>query len=171
MEAKNKKVASNSSFKVNTGQIEKEFSDRQGNLETQIDHLDRFIQDLVVHKLMLENANRQIEILANNERDASKKRSYYHTMASNVELLTKVFNSISELENIKYRYHKEIDDVLHTKIRLTVIDIQKLINKLESTEDNLLSFFEKLGNVLSNPQKMKQTINQIDTVSNPEYEL
>ncbi|MDD4081890.1 MAG: hypothetical protein PHD05_00750 [Sphaerochaetaceae bacterium] len=159
------------SFKPNVKQIEDDFSNRQLNLDTQIDHLDRFIQDLVVHKLMLENANRQIEILANNERDATKKRYLYKAISENVELLTKVFNSISELENIKYKYHKEIDDILHNKIKLTVIDIQKLINKIDSAEDNLLGFFEKLGNVLSNPQKMKQSNNQINISSNPEYEL
>ncbi|MFA7204220.1 MAG: hypothetical protein WC188_11005 [Candidatus Caldatribacteriota bacterium] len=154
-----------------TTEIEVEYKDCQNKLESQIDHLDRFIQDLVSHKLSLENANRHIEQLAMAEKDAFKKSKYYEAISRNIELLTKIFNSISELENIKYRYHKEIDDVIQNKIRLIKIDLRKLAEKINDDGVNLLQFFEKLSNVLSNPTKKFEEASKISIEENPEYTL
>ena len=103
MEAKNTGVITNI-------EIQNELENRRKDLEAQIDHLDRFIIDLTSHKLSLENANRQIEMLANVETDASKRGKFYTALRMNIELLTKIFDSISKIENIKHSYHKEIDD-------------------------------------------------------------
>ena len=82
-------------------EIKTEFSERKKQLEQQIDHLDNFITDLKSHKISLENANRQLEQLAVQETDAVKKAKYFAAIRTNIELLTKIFNSMSELESKK----------------------------------------------------------------------
>lgn len=137
--------------------IRLEFAERKKELERQIDHLDKFVTDLKSHKISLENANRQLEQLASQESDASRRAKYYVAIRSNIELLTKIFNSISELESIKHRYHKEIDDIMLGKIRLIDIDIRKLDEGLKSGGENLAEFFEKLSSALTSSNRVQNS--------------
>ena len=148
-----------------------EFSERRTKLEQEIDHLDNFIIDLKSHKISLEHVNSQLEQLAAQEQDRNKRTKFFVAIRANIELLTKIFNSISELENIKQRYHKELNDVMTNKIKLVEIDIRKLEEGLKNGSENLSEFFEKLGNALSNSnrQQSQQIEKKLD--ENPDYKL
>ena len=165
-------MAVNEPGTITKPEIQIELIGRQNSLDAQIDHLERFITDLVSHKISLENANRQIEQLANAEQDPSKKGKYYTALRINIELLTKIFDSISKLETIKHNYHKEIDDVIVNKIKLIAIDIRKLDEMKTGGGEDLVGFFEKLGNAMANLGK-GTTTNSPKTVvdTNPEYKL
>lgn len=156
---------------ISKPEIQTELGDRQKALDAQIDHLDRFVTDLVSHKISLENANRQIEKLASAEQDATKRGRYYTSLRMNIELLTKIFDSISKLENIKHNYHKEIDDVIVNKIKLVAIDIRKLDEALKGGDGDLVGFFEKLGSAMSNLGKGGSTNIKTSITSDPEYKL
>lgn len=152
-------------------EIQIELSDRQKALDAQIDHLDRFITDLTSHKLSLENANRQIEQMAIAETDASKRAKYYISIRMNIELLTKIFDSISKIESIKYNYNKEIDDVIVGKIKLIAIDIRKLEEALKDGSGDLVGFFEKLGTAMAKVGKGESIPAQAAVTNDPEYKL
>ncbi len=152
-------------------EIQIELSDRQKALDAQIDHLDRFITDLTSHKLSLENANRQIEQMAIAETDASKRAKYYISIRMNIELLTKIFDSISKIESIKYNYNKEIDDVIVGKIKLIAIDIRKLEEALKDGSGDLVGFFEKLGTAMAKVGKGESIPAQAVITNDPEYKL
>jgi len=151
--------------------IQQEFITRQKHLEAQIDHLDLFITDLTSHKISLENANRQIEQLALAEKDATKRGKFYTTLRMNIELLTKIFNSISELESIKHRYHKDINEVVYNKLKLINIDIRKIEESLKDNNMDMIGFFEKLGNAMSNLTKAGSTPVKTELENKPEYKL
>ncbi len=151
--------------------IQSELIKRQNALDAQIDHLDKFITDLISHKISLENANRQIEQIATAETDPAKKGRYYNMLRMNIELLTKIFNSISELESIKHRYHKEIDDVLGNKFKLIAVEIRKIEDRLKDGDTQLVDFFEKLGNAMSNLGKPGGTQIKTNLDSDPNYKL
>jgi DNA repair ATPase RecN len=152
-------------------EIQTELTSRQNSLEAQIDHLDRFITDLTSHKISLENANRQIEKMAAAEQDATKRAKYYTAIRSNIELLTKVFDSIAKLESIKHNYHKEIDDVIAGKIRLIAVDIRKIDEAIKGGDGDLVGFFEKLGTAMSNLGKGGNTPVKTVLTNDPEYKL
>jgi hypothetical protein len=152
-------------------EIQTELGDRQKALDAQIDHLDRWIRDLTSHKISLENANRQIEMLAMAETDSGKKGKFYLQLRLNIELLTKIFDSISKIESIKYNYHKEIDDVIVGKIKLIAIDIRKLDEALKDGSGDIVGFFEKLGSAMSKIGKGEPLPAQAVIVNDPEYKL
>ncbi|HQM07631.1 MAG TPA: hypothetical protein PLR97_07535 [Bacilli bacterium] len=152
-------------------EIKTEFSERKKQLEQQIDHLDNFITDLKSHKISLENANRQLEQLAAQETDAVKKAKYFAAIRTNIELLTKIFNSMSELESIKHRYHKEINDITIGKFRLLDVDIRKIDEGLKNGGENLSEFFEKLGNAMSGVGKAQASTIKTNLDKDPEYKL
>jgi hypothetical protein len=152
--------------------IQTELVGRQNSLDAQIDHLGRFITDLVSHKLTLENANRQIEKLAAAEQDPGKRGKLYTSIRMNIELLTKIFDSIAKLESIKHNYHKEIDDVIVNKIKLIAIDIRKLDENKSGGEGDLVGFFEKLGTAMANAGKGGSlTPEKTALINDPEYKL
>jgi translation initiation factor 2B subunit (eIF-2B alpha/beta/delta family) len=152
-------------------EIKTEFSERKKQLEQQIDHLDNFITDLKSHKISLENANRQLEQLAVQETDAVKKAKYFAAIRTNIEILTKIFNSMSELESIKHRYHKEINDITIGKFRLLDVDIRKIDEGLKNGGENLSEFFEKLGNAMSGVGKAQASTIKTNLDKDPEYKL
>jgi len=156
---------------ISKTEIQSELIERQKSLDAQIDHLDKFILDLTSHKISLENANRQIEKLANAEQDATKKGKFYTSLRMNIELLTKIFDSISKLETIKHSYHKEIDGVIVDKIRLVAIDIRKIDEAMKNGEGDLVGFFEKLGNAMSNLDKGGNPTIKTNIDVDPEYKL
>lgn len=152
-------------------EIQGELVGRQKNLEAQIEHLDKFVTDLISHKLSLENANRQIEKLAQAETDAGKRGKYYTTLRVNIELLTKIFDSIAKLENIKHSYHKEIDDVIGNKYDLIAVKIRKLDETITGNEGDLVTFFEKLGTAMAGASKGNTPPVETIVSSNPDYKL
>ncbi len=156
---------------LTTTDIKIEIDNRQQRLEAQIDHLDNLVTDLISHKLSIENANRQIEQLAKVETDVAKKRRYYDVLRINIELLTKIFNAIAELESIKHRYHKEINDITIDKIKMIAIDIRKIEESLKDSGGDLAVFFEKLSNALSNVGRLDVSTAKSDLNDNPEYKL
>lgn len=157
---------------ISKTEVRTELVKRQDRLESQIDHLDRFIIDLTSHKISLENANRQIEQLITTEQDPIKKAKLFLSIRMNIELLTKIFDSIAKLETIKYNYNKEIDDVIVGKIKLIAIDIRKLDEAIKNGGDvDLGSFYEKLGNAMATYGKAGVTNIKTELVNDPTYKL
>lgn len=152
-------------------EIKTEFKERKTELQNQIDHLNSLITDLKSHKISLETANRTIEQLASQESDPVKRAKYYSAIRANIELLTKVFGAISELENIKHRYHKEIDDVMISKFKIIDIDMRKIEEGLKNSGENLAEFFEKLGSTMSNLNTKQATSIKTSLDKDPEYKL
>jgi len=152
-------------------EIKSEFAQRKIQLEQQIDRIDNFITDLKSHKISLENANRQLEQIVSQETDTVKKVKYYTAVRSNIELLVKIFSSISELESVKHRYHKEINDITIGKFKLVDVDIRKLDERLNSGGENLSEFFEKLGNAMSGLGKLPANTIKTNLENDPEYKL
>lgn len=141
---------------IQNDEVKEEISKRSAILETQIIHINNLTNDLMKHKINIENANQVIEQLIKNEKDNDKKYKLYGTLKTNVELITKIFSSISELENIRYRYHKEIDDIMLNKFRI-------LKDKLDNSATSLGSFMQKLNDVMTNNTSPTNIITQEQT--------
>lgn len=152
-------------------EINREIADRKKELEQQINHLENFVIDLQSHKLSLENANRQLEQLAINENDPAKRAKYFVAIRTNIELLTKIFDSISELESIKQRYYKEINSITIGKFKLVDVDIRKIDEGLKNGGENLSEFFEKLTNTMSGLGKVQTNAIKTNLEKDPEYKL
>jgi hypothetical protein len=124
---------------IENDQIVKDISKRTSTLESEIDGINNLIMDLKKHKLNMESANTLIDSMIKSETDKLKKMKLYGVIKTNVELLTKIYSTIAEFENIKFRYHKEIDDVILNKYRL-------LKDKINNNNGSIEEFLEKLGN-------------------------
>lgn len=141
-----------------------EFTSQKNLLEIQIEELNSKILSLQKHIIALERANSVLEQLAVSEKDSSQKSRYYGAIRNNTELLARLYAVIKEFEDVKFKYYKEIDDVLYNKFKLVAIEIRKLEDKI-GDEYNFMNFFEKLGDVLSKNKT------GIESETQPEYRL
>ena len=140
-----------------------EIGGRIGELDNHINNINNLIMDLKKHKLSIEGANLTLESLVKNEQDKMKKLKFYGIIKTNVELLTKIFSAIAEMENIKFRYNKEIDDVILNKHRI-------LKEKLNKNNNSIEDFLEKLsGTYVNHPQAVQACKEEI--LDDPKYNL
>lgn len=158
----------NKSSSVTKLEISNNIGIRENTLSKEIQHLQVLIDDLIGYKLSIENANITIQQLIRNETSADKKTKLNYYISKNVELLTRIFSTIAEFENIKYRYHKEVDDVILNKFKLLAVDIRKIEEKMHDPEDGIFAFFEGIKNATSG-KKMTEINDAIK--DNKEYQL
>lgn len=155
---------------TNKGEILQDFAGQQTSLEQQIDVLNRRILSLQSHILSLEQTNNVLEQMAQSEKDVTQRSRLYGAIRNNIELLTKVYGVIKEFEDVRFRYHKEIDDVLFNKYKLVAVDIRRIEEKLNDTSSgDLIGFFEKLSSTMSSTEKREQIKSSLD--DKPEYRL
>jgi len=151
-------------------EIIQDFAAQKNSLEQQIDLLNQRILSLQNHILTLEQTNRTLEQLARSEKDAQQKARLFGAIRVNIELLAKLYSVVKEFEDVRFRYYKEVDDVLYTKFRLIAVEIRRIEEKVgETSSGDILRFFENLSTILSNPEKRSQM--KVDLEENPEYKL
>lgn len=151
-------------------EIIQDFAAQKNSLEQQIDLLNQRILSLQNHILTLEQTNRTLEQLARSEKDAQQKARLFGAIRVNIELLAKLYSVVKEFEDVRFRYYKEVDDVLYNKFRLIAVEIRRIEEKVgETSSGDILRFFENLSTILSNPEKRSQM--KVDLEENPEYKL
>jgi len=152
------------------GEILQDFSVQKNSLEQQIDLLNQRILSLQVHILSLEQTNNVLEQMAVSEKDTTQRSRLYGAIRNNIELLAKLYSVVKEFEDVRFRYHKEIDDVLFNKYKLVAVEIRRIEDKIaESSSGDLIGFFEKLATTLSSSEKREQIKKSLD--DKPEYQL
>jgi len=155
---------------VTKDNIASDFTSQKQLLEKQIDSLNQKILAVQSHVVTLEQANRVLEQMTQSERDGVQRAKYYGAIKNNIELLAKLYSVIKEFEDVKFRYHKEIDEVLNNKFRLIAVEIRRIDERIgEAASFNLVEFFEKLSSTFSNSEKREQIKEVLS--SSPEYQL
>ena len=150
-------------------EISSKFEGQQTQLEAQITQLGTRVLALQKYIISLDQANNVLEQLAQNEKDAAKKKSYYAAVKQNIELLAKLFEVIKEYEGVKFKYYKEIDDMLISKYKMISVDIKRLEEKLNGSDD-AFTFFEKFVEALKNSGSKKEEVKK-ELQDSPEYKL
>lgn len=152
------------------GEILQDFSIQKDTLEQQIDLLNQRVMSLQNHILTLEQTNRTLEQMAQAEKDATQRSRLFGAIRNNIELLAKLYSVVKEFEDTRFKYYKEVDDVLFNKYKLVAVDIRRIEEKIgEAGSTDLLGFFEKLSTVLTDPEKRSQA--KADLEDKPEYKL
>ncbi len=154
---------------VTKDEIVQSFTDQEDNLNKQISVIETKILSVQRHILTLEQANQVIEKLAQSEKDPTQKFKYYSAIRNNVELLARLYEVVKEFENVKFKYFKEVDDVIYNKYRLIAVEIRRLEEKIDSGNFSFLEFFEKLAVTFSNPEQ--RALIKSDLEEKPEYRL
>ncbi len=150
-------------------EISSKFEDQRSQLDAQITQLGSRILSLQKHIISLEHANSVLDQLAKNEKDGTKIKQYYGAMKQNIELLAKLYEVIKEYEGIKFKYYKEIDDIMISKYRMISVDIKKLEERLNGADD-VFGFFERLTEALKNSGSKRELVKS-ELQSDPDYKL
>jgi hypothetical protein len=157
------------SLVVDKQDISKSLDTRTTALDKQIDILDQKILQLQSHILTVETANSKMEHMAQNEKDPVKRSKIYAAMRYNIELLVKLYSVIKEYEDVKFRYNKEINEVVYNKYHLVAIELRKIEKNIDSTGSGVMGMYEKLTELMGNRDRMRKIEEELN--SDPEYRL
>ena len=143
--------------------ITDEFNLQKETLERQIINIEirqQEIQNLIV---TIENANNYLDTLIKQEKDNRRKASLYGAKTKNVELLTKLYDTYNRFEDVKFKYHNNISDIMFKSHRLIEVEIRKIDEKLNNLNNNdLVEMFNTMSKMFSNnsdiPPEIKDKI-------------
>jgi hypothetical protein len=137
----------------NTKELNSQYSDRVTSLENQITIIELRQQEL---QLLISDINNNIQslntIINNKSSSTDAKKGARMALGKNIELLNQLYNTYKEFENTKFRYHQDINNVIHKKNHLINVDIPRVskssVDDVEFTK--MLSQFVKLANDTNN---------------------
>jgi len=155
------------------GEIKKDITDNNNNLRKQVTHVELKQQELQTYINTIDNAITQLEQMIHTEQNSAKPnydkiRSLRGAITKNVELITNLYNSYKEFENVKFRYYKEIDDNSYRMHRLIELELKKVDENANRLGQEFYNVMRNLSNIKQDDTLLKQTE---QVLSKEEYEL
>ncbi len=110
--------------------IQKDADVNINTLRKQITGIEYKQQELQNYITTIDNAISQLEQMIHLEQQVpnpnyDKIRALRGAISKNIELLSQIYNTYKEFENVKFRYFKEIDDYSYRVFRLIELDLKK----------------------------------------------
>ena len=154
-------------------EIKKDITDNNNTLKKQITHIELKQQELQNYINTVDNAITQLEQMIHTEQNAAKPnydkiRSLRGAITKNVELITNLYNSYKEFENVKFRYYKEIDDNSYRMHRLIELELKKVDENANRLGQEFYNVMRNLSNIKQDDTLVKKTE---QVLSKEEYEL
>jgi len=158
-------------FIVDYNHVNKDFDSQRDLLSKQIANIELRQQEIQLHMAAIEAANQHLDLLIRQEQDKRKKASYYSARLQNIEILGKLFSIYREFEDVKFKYHSNVSDLIYKIHKLIEVDIKKANKNID--ENDLGEVFKKLltmnsDNNIANNQIQNEVL---DDIKLPEYQL
>jgi len=133
----------------NSIEIRKDYDDHRDELKKQIsvvelrqNEIQNYIMDLDANVVYL-------RAMIQTEKDAQKSKAYRGAIASNIDLLVKLYSVNKEYEDVKVKYYKESSTTLNLKHRLIEIDIRKINEKMDITDKDFMDVMKTVMDLFS----------------------
>lgn len=159
----------------NTKELDSQYSNRITALENQITVIELRQQEL---QLLISDINTSVTtlntLLSNKSASSDVKKGARAALGKNIELLNQLYNTYKEFENTKFRYHQDINNIIHKKNHLINVDIPRVSKT--SVDDGeftkMLSQFVKLANDTNNNiNNPLINASKAELVNNSDYDL
>ena len=151
--------------------VNKDFDSQRDLLSKQIANIELRQQEIQLHMAAIEAANQHLDLLIRQEQDKRKKTSYYSARLQNIEILGKLFSIYREFEDVKFKYHSNVSDLIYKIHKLIEVDIKKANKNID--ENDLGEVFKKLLTINSDNNIANNQIQNevLDDIKLPEYQL
>jgi len=155
--------------------IRKDMNESKNNLQKQITGIELKQQEIQSYISTIDNSINQIEHLIHREQNSAQPnnerlKAYRHAVTRNVELITQLYNSYKEFENVKFRYHKEISDNSYRLHRLVELELKKIEDQSGKISQDFFNVMRSLSTM--NDNKNNNFFQEVQKgLSENEYEL
>lgn len=167
---------------INKSDIESSYNDRNSKLEIQIQNVELRQQELYGQ---ITTIDQQIILYENQITYELQKQPVNYKAVNSLtqnavrlrELLSTMYRVYKEFEDVKYRYHKSIDDIINNKYKLLAVEIRKIEEKIDDHSDTnlmeIMSYLTKSFSQVSEKNVESKVVNQAQQSlkSDPEYDM
>ena len=142
--------------------VEKEFAEQIDRILRQIEVVNNKQTEITVQINTIKSAVDFLRQVVNSEEDPKKKRRYYELIASNIEILVKLYTVWKEFEDVKCRYYRDCSDLIARKNRIVNIELEKL----QKDMDTSVILAEAAKNV-----ELTNELSNDEVLRDPKYEI
>jgi len=151
--------------------VKDSFIKTEEQLEKQIVHIEYKQSELQNYITTIENSVSSMEQMITKEQQSSKPsydriRGLRTSIAKNVELIVKIYDSYKEFESVKFRYHKELSDNNYRRQRLIELELKKMDDRSNSLGQEFYNIMRNLTGLQKNdsidPELLKQASIPLD---------
>jgi len=160
--------------------FEREFDPNFQSLKEDITHIDSRMAHINKFIVNMETQVNNLRALIANDTNSSKRGSYYTLMNTCVELNARYEDLYLKCMDIKFKYRKEQDDLVHKVKKIASIDIPRLRQAGDGEEglgelsaSKLASILTKLTDKINGTDKEANALTQTleDLKNDPDYKI
>lgn len=134
--------------------LRKTTKDSNTDLEKQISGIELKQQEIQNYITTIDNAVNQLEQMIHQEQNSAQPnydriRGLRTAISKNVELISALYNSYKEFENVKFRYYKEINDNNYKTNRLIELELKKVDNQTDKIGEEFANVMRHLTGIKS----------------------
>ena len=155
--------------------IEEEFRQQIEDLKQSIDRIGIRQDELKGYIFEVTDAISEIKVMiAGLPKEAYEAKSKFHlAIQKNHELISKLYDSISNFEAVRCRYSQDIGRLTKEKLYLINIDLKRVEDKTDSASSSIFKFMKELRQMItevnSNPEISNKILGSIE--NKPEYNM
>lgn len=116
--------------------IETDFTKQKTKLEQKISIIELRQQEIQNYIADIDNNITYLRGLLPSETDKEKNRMIRGAISKNIELLTRLYSTYREYEDVKVKYFKIISDDTHKMHQLIAVDIRRIDEKVRDIDDS-----------------------------------
>lgn len=134
--------------------IESDFSDIKKKMEQKIANTELRQQELQNYIADLDQNIVYLRGLLPHEKDKEKNRMIRGAISKNIELLSRLYSTYREYEDVKVKYFKIISDDTHKMHHLIAVDIRRIDEKVKDIDDtDFLGVMKEMMSLVSGVRK------------------
>ena len=154
-------------------EIESSYNKQIKNIEESINRIGLRQDEIKSYILDVNRAISEISVQiseCNNKETQLKMRI---AIQKNIELISKLYDSISSFESIRQRYQQDVSKLTESKIRFINVELRRVEEQLNSNSTDVVQFVSQLRNYIAEITKSKTTMKKInnDLSMSPEYSM
>jgi hypothetical protein len=116
--------------------IETDFTKLKSKLEQKISIIELRQQEIQNYIADIDNNITYLRGLLPSETDKEKNRMLRGAISKNIELLTRLYSTYREYDDVKVKYYKIISDDTHKMHQLIAVDIRRIDEKVKDIDDS-----------------------------------
>lgn len=134
--------------------IQSDFISQKKTLEKKITNIELRQQEIQNYIADLDQNIVYLRGLLPNEKDKEKNRIIRGAISKNIELLSRLYSTYREYEDVKVKYFKIISDDTYKMHQMIAVDIRRIDEKVKDIDDtDFLGVMKEMMSLVSGIQK------------------
>lgn len=156
----------------NVKAISNEYGNRISDLKKSIDRVLRRQDEIKTYIASIDVSVRDLELSISQANNAEQRLRIRVAIQKNIELISRLYDSMSGFESICQRYYDSIGKLTENKIRFINLEIRKLEDKYNAQSNDVSTFVNELRELVKKAASTKETKKiEVDLKNDPNFSM